>query len=419
MKKETLRRFEEAKSIFQQCGVDVEQALKEFSSIPISVQCWTGDDIKGFEKNEGVKNENTVVGSYPYAARNGEEIRSDIEEALSLSPLKHKVQLHSIYAEYQTERSLLTVKDFDKWINWAKRIGIGLDLNGTFFSSEMMDDGLSFCSGNKKVRDYWIKVGKSTRECAIGIGKALGQPCYNNFWIPDGLKDITIDRQLFRQRLIEGLDAVYETPYSQEDSQYAVDVLEGKYFGIGTEAFVAGSHEFYIGYAATHNLGVTIDAGHFREGEDVSDKITAIQPFVKNVMLHVSRGIHWDSDHTVIENDCLKSLFLELKRSNLLHKVAIGLDYFDASINRVFEWTIGLRASAKALLCALLEPTDLMKKAEQDHDYSTRLFYVEENNNLPYNDVWNYLLETKGIKSGDDALKELKRYEREVQSLRK
>lgn len=419
MKQETINRFNEAKKIYASYGVDVDLAIAKFKNIPISLQCWAGDDIKGFENVEGVKNENTVVGNYPYAARNGDELRKDIEMAFSLSPLKHKVQLHSIYAEFQTERSKLTGQDFSKWITWAKKIGIGLDLNGTFFSSKMMDDGLSICSPNKKVREYWIEVGKSTRRCAVEIGKALGQPCYNNFWIPDGLKDITVNRKEFRKRLIDGLDEIYGVPYTKEEEKYAVDVLEGKYFGIGSEYFVCGSHEFYIGYAASHNLGVTIDAGHFREGEDVSDKITAIEPFVKNVMLHVSRSLHWDSDHTVIENDSLNNLMLELKRADLLDKVAIGLDFFDASINRVFEWAIGLRATAKALLYALLEPTELMQKTELERDYSSRLFYIEESNNLPYNDVWNYLLESHNIPGGKEALAALKKYEKDVQSLRK
>lgn len=419
MRKETLERFEQAKKVFSKFGVDVDAAIKEFNEIPISLQCWAGDDIKGFEGVEGIVNENTVVGNYPYAARTPDELRKDMEKAFSLSPLKHKVQLHSIYAEFQTERSKLTGKDWINWINWAKKLGIGLDLNGSFFSSKMMDDGLSLTSPNKEIRDYWIEVGKSTRRCCVEIGKALGIPCYNNFWIPDGLKDITIDRKVFRQRLIEGLDAIYGEPYSEEDSKWAIDVLEGKYFGIGTEHFVVGSHEFYVGYAAKHGLGVTIDTGHFREAEDVADKITAIEPFVSNIMLHVSRPIHWDSDHTVIENDCLHGVLRELKRAGLLKKVGIGLDFFDASVNRVFEWTIGLRATAKALLMALLEPTELMRKAELDRDYSTRLFYVEENNNLPYNDVWEYILESKGIPGGQEALEALKQYEREVQSLRK
>jgi L-rhamnose isomerase len=411
-------RYALAKKIYAQYGVDTDKALAEFAKIPVSLQCWTGDDIKGFEGVNDVINENVVTGSFPFQARNGDELRGDIAEAFTLSPLTHKVQLHSIYAEHQTERSLLTAKDFDRWIDWAKKSGVGLDINGTFFSSHMMDDGLSLSSPKKEIRDYWIKVGRSTRECALGIGKALGITCYNNLWIPDGMKDIAVSRAEFRDRLIDSLNKIYDKPYAKADEKYAKDVLEGKYFGIGSESFVVGSHEFYIAYAAKHNLGVTIDMGHFREGEDVSDKISAIYPFVNGVMLHVSRGIHWDSDHTVIETEALKNMMLELKRSGYLGKVAIGLDYFDATINRVYEWTIGLRATAKALLYALLEPTPILKKDESEHRYGDRLLLIEEENNLPFNDVWDYLLMQKGVKKGAAMEEELHRYEKEVQSLR-
>lgn len=413
-----LAAYEAAKKAYAAYGVDTDKVLEEFEKIPVSLQCWAGDDVKGFEGLGPVASENVVTGAYPYAARNGDELRSDIDEAFSLSPLTHKVNLHSMYAEHHHPRNDLTIEDFREWIDWAKKKGYGVDFNVSFFTHPMMKDGMSVACLDPEVRAYWIKAGIDGRKISAAIGKELGQVCYNNLWFPDGLKDIPANRKKYRELLEDSLDQIFAEPYTEDEKPYVKDVLEGKWFGIGTESFVVGSHEFYIGYAATHHVGVTLDTGHFRPTEDVADKVSAIYPFVNGMMLHVSRGIHWDSDHVVIEDDGLTNMMNELKRGGYFGKVAIGLDYFDATINRVYGWVIGLRAAAKAILNALLEPTAMLQDAEAKGDFGDRLLYTEEFHNLPRNDVWNYLLAKKGILSGKDMEQELKRYENEVQRLR-
>lgn len=419
MDKKIEERYAEAKKAYAKFGVDTDKVLDDFDRIPVSIQCWAGDDVKGFEDLGPVASENVVTGGYPYQARTADELRNDIEMATKLSPLRHKVNLHSMYAEHHSPRNDLTVEDFREWIEWAKKKNYGLDFNTSFFTHPMMKNGMSVACLDKATRDYWIKAGKDSRKISAEIGKELNEKCYNNFWFPDGMKDMPADRRHFRELLEDSLDQIFERPYTKEESRYACDVLEGKWFGIATEDFVVGSHEFYIGYAAKHNLGVCLDTGHFRPSEDVSDKVSAIYPFVNGMMLHVSRGIHWDSDHIVVEDDCLNGMMLELKRGGYLGKVAIGLDYFDATVNRVYGWVIGLRATAKSLLFAMLEPTELIKKAEQSGDYSSRLLLMEEFHNLPCNDIWAYLLEKKNVASGLEMEKQLKAYERDVQSLRK
>ena len=413
-----LAAYEAAKKVYAAYDVDTDQVLEEFEKIPVSLQCWAGDDVKGFEGLGPVVSEHVVTGAYPYAARNGDELRSDIDEAFSLSPLTHKVNLHSMYAEHHHPRNDLTIEDFREWIDWAKKKGYGVDFNVSFFTHPMMKDGMSVACLDPEVRAYWIKAGIDGRKISAAIGKEFGQVCYNNLWFPDGLKDIPANRKKYRELLEDSLNQIFAEPYTEDEKPYVKDVLEGKWFGIGTESFVVGSHEFYIGYAATHHVGVTLDTGHFRPTEDVADKVSAIYPFVNGMMLHVSRGIHWDSDHVVIEDDGLTNMMNELKRGGYFGKVAIGLDYFDATINRVYGWVIGLRAAAKAILNALLEPTAILQDAEEKGDFGDRLLYMEEFHNLPRNDVWNYLLAKKGILSGKDMEQELKRYENEVQRLR-
>ena len=419
MNKQIVEHYERAKAVYASYGIDTDKALDEFSRIEVSLQCWAGDDVKGFEGLGPVASENVVTGGFPYQARNGDELRGDIDEAFSFSPIKHKVNLHSMYAEHHSPRNDLTIEDFREWVDWAVKKGYGLDFNASFFTHPMMNKGMSVACFDKKTRDYWIKAGIDSRKISVEMGKATGVKCYNNFWFPDGTKDIPADRRRYRDLLEDSLDQIFKIPYSKEESKYAVDVLEGKWFGISTEAFVVGSHEFYIGYAAKHNLGVTLDMGHFRPSEDVSDKVSAIYPFVNGLQLHVSRGIHWDSDHIVIEDDALNNMMLELKRGGYFGKVAIGLDYFDATVNRVYGWVIGLRATSKAILYALLEPSELLKKAEMKDELGDRLLYMEDFHNLPYNDVWNYLLAKKGIVSGSEMERSLKEYEKKVQSLRK
>lgn len=406
------RSYEIAKKKFQAFGVNTDQAIEDFSKISVSLHCWQGDDVKGFEKSAGSVSQNIVTGNYPGAARNATELRKDIEKAFEFSPLSHRVNLHSIYAENDgyKPRSEVDYSDFEKWVEWAKSKGYGLDFNASFFTHEMINNGFSLASLDRKTRDYWIKVGKGAREISNQIGKELKSPCVNNIWIPDGLKDIPASRLAYRQYLQESLDEIMEIKY---DKNNTYDVLEGKLFGIGTESFVVGSHEFYLGYAVKNGCGICMDTGHYHPTESVSDKVSAVILFVEHLMLHISRGIRWDSDHVVIQSDELTNLMLELKRGDLFGKVALGLDFFDASINRVAAWIIGLRALGKAILTALLEPTHIIVDAEKKGDFTARLAMMEEFKNLPVNAVWDKICLDKNIEQ--DWLSSLKKYEAEVQ----
>jgi len=418
MNKSILEAYLLAKTAYQKCGVDTDKVIQEFEKIPVSLHCWAGDDIKGFEGLGDIESQNVVTGAYPYPARNGDELRGDIDFAFRLSPLKHKVNLHSVYAERQRPRNDLDVEDFRNWINWAKANGYGLDFNTSFFAHPMMDNGFSLASIHKKTRDYWIKAGLDSRKISLAIGKEMGERCYNNFWIPDGFKDNPASRLTYRELLKDSLDQIFAKKYTEEEKQYTADVLEGKLFGIGSEAYVVGSHDFYLAYAIKNGLGVCMDMGHYHPDESVADKLSAVRPFINDLMLHVSRGLHWDSDHVVIQDDRLQAVMTELKRGNYYHKIAIGLDFFDASINRVAGWAIGLRATAKAILFSLLEPTHLLEDLEKNGDYTSRLFLMEEIKNLPANAVWDYLLESKGVPLGNQAIDQMKAYEKDVQSKR-
>jgi L-rhamnose isomerase len=405
-----LRNYDHAKAVYKDFDVDVDKAIEKFKAIPISLHCWQGDDVKGFEDLGDVESQNVVTGSYPGAARNGDELRADIEKAFSMSPAKHRVNLHSIYAEPKkpTPRNELTADDFNGWIEWAKEKDYGLDFNVSFFTHPMMVDGFSLASRRKDVRDYWVKAGVGGREISYEIGKRLGTPCYHNIWVPDGLKDIPANRLVYRQNLIESLDRIFE---KKLDRKYIRDVLEGKLFGIGIESFTVGSHEFYLAYAVKNGVGVCLDTGHYHPTETAVDKITAVAPFVDDVLLHVSRGVRWDSDHVLIQGDELDALMLEIKRGDFFDKIAIGLDFFDASINRVAAWVIGLRSAGKSILKALLEPTHLVEEAEANGDYTSRLALMEEFKNLPFNAVWDYVCHTTGTYVGSTWLDEVKAYE--------
>jgi L-rhamnose isomerase len=412
------KNYEAAKSVYAAFGVDTEQAIAEFLTIPVSLHCWQGDDVKGFENVGDVASQNVVTGNYPGAARNGSELRGDIEEALSMSPCKHRVNLHSIYAEPKkpTPRNELTAEDFRKWIDWAKTNKYALDFNASFFTHPMMVDGFSLASRRKDVRDYWIKAGIGSREISRDIGRELGECCVNNIWIPDGLKDIPANRRVYRENLIDSLDRIFEL---KTDRKYEIDVLEGKLFGIALESFTVGSHEFYLAYAAKKGVGVCLDTGHYHPTETVVDKLTSIGLLVDDVLLHISRGIRWDSDHVLIQGDDLLNLMLEMKRSRLFGKIGMGLDFFDASINRVAAWVIGLRSAGKSILTALLEPSDLLEAAEAKGDFTSRLALMEEFKNLPINAVWEQVCLQTGVPINTEWIAQLKDYEEKVQSKRK
>lgn len=412
-----LKNYENAKEIFKSYGVDVEGAIRTFESVPISLHCWQGDDVKGFEGNADFS-QNLVTGNYPGAARNGAELRSDIDKAMSMSPTKNRVNIHSIYQESngKHDRNEVGVEDFRHFINWAKEGNFGLDFNVSFFTHKRMNNGFSLSSPDKATRDYWIKAGKGGRIISNQIGIELNDKCYNNIWIPDGLKDMPANRFYYRDLLEDSLNQIFE---QKLDEKYSADVLEGKLFGIGTECFVAGSHEFYLGYAIKNGVGICMDTGHYLPTETIIDKISSVKRFTKDILIHISRGIRWDSDHVLVQGDDLTNLLTELKRGELLNEIPMGLDYFDASINRVGAWTIGLRAFGKSLINALLEPTHLIFDAEKNEDFTSRLALMDEFKNLPVNAVWDYVCLKNNAPIGKNWIDELKKYEREVQMLRK
>ncbi len=410
------KNYEDAKQYFAAYGIDTDAALAQFEKVGISIHSWAGDDVKGFEKHENVHSENTVTGNYPGAARNGDELRQDLEQAMRLSPCTHRLGLQSMYAEPTTpkERCDYGVEDFRKWIDFAKKHHMAVDYNVSYFTHPMMKDGCSLASPDEEVRQYWIKAGINGRRICEAIGRELNCRVFNNTWAPDGTKDNTADRWGYRRRLQDSLDQIFA---EKLDDRYLCDCLEGKVFSIANECFTVGSHDFYIAYAAKNNLGYTIDTGHYHPTENYADKISAVYPFVSGLMFHLSRGVRWDSDHTLIQDDGLYQVFQELKRADLLNRenVAIGLDFFDAQVNRVTAWVCGLRAAGKALLSALLEPTKQLQEAEAAGNLGKRMALLDECKNMPVNAVWDYLCWKKGVPVGAAWLDEMDVYEREVQ----
>ena len=400
-----------AKEAFAEYGVDTDKVLKFFSGLKMSVHCWQGDDVTGFEKMEGVTSQNVVTGAYPGAAKNGDQLRADIDKALSYSPFSHKINLHSMYAEGKNDRSKVEFSDFSRWVDWAKEKGYGLDFNASFFTHPMMDNGMSLASRKKEVRDYWIEAGIGARKISYEMGKATGQVCVNNIWVPDGLKDLPADRLAYRELLTDSLNKVLAQKY---DRKYMIDALEGKLFSIGVESFTVGSHDFYQAYSLKNNVGICMDIGHYHATESAADKVSALAPFYDDILLHITRGVRWDSDHVVLQSDEVLSLFEEIHRGNFFDKFHMGLDFFDASINRIAAWAVGLRATAKSLLTALLEPVALLKKAEESGDFTRRLVLTDEMKNLPVNAVWDYLLLSKDIAAGAGYVEEIKQYEKDV-----
>lgn len=403
-----LKNYELAKEIFSDYGVDAEKELKNFSNVKMSIHCWQGDDVKGFEKSDDVSSQNLVTGNYPGAAKNGDQLRKDIDMAASLSPFKHKVNIHSFYAEGTNQRNKVNINDFSRWVEWANEKGYGLDFNASFFTHKMMDGHLSLSSLKKDVRDYWVEAGQGAREIAYQMGKALNQKCINNIWIPDGMKDVPADRFKYRELLTDSLNRILEKKY---DKKIMADVLEGKLFSIGVESFTTGSHDFYEAYAVKNNVGICMDTGHYHATENVADKISAVAPFVDDILLHITRGVRWDSDHVLLQSDELLNIFEEITRGNLYNKVHLGLDYFDASINRIAAWSIGLRAAGKAVLTSFLQPFELIRQAEVNGDFTARLMLTDDMKNLPYNAVWEYLLLKQNIAIGKEALVKVKEYE--------
>ncbi|NWN96309.1 MAG: L-rhamnose isomerase [Bacillus sp. (in: Bacteria)] len=409
-----VRNYEVAKERYAEIGVDTEEALKKLQDMKISVHCWQGDDVKGFLNPNGeLTGGNMATGNYPGAARTPEQLRQDLEKAYSLIPGKHKLNLHAIYLDTDEKVDLNEIepKHFTAWVDWAKEQGLGLDFNPTFFSHPMYKDGFTLASPDKEVRDFWVEHGKRTRKIAEYFGKEIGQTSINNFWIPDGFKDNPVDTLAPRQRLMEALDEIFAEQLNEDFTQEAV---ESKLFGIGAEAYTVGSHEFYMGYGISRNKLVCLDAGHFHPTEVISNKLSALSLFSKGILLHVSRPVRWDSDHVVIMDDELQAIAREIVRNNLLERTNIGLDFFDATINRIAAWVIGTRNTQKALLRALLEPTAFLKQKELEGDFTTRLAYTEELKYFPFGDVWNYFCVKNNVPVGFDWFKEVQQYEKEI-----
>lgn len=414
MTKSVQARYEEAKSRYAEIGVDTDAALKKLQDVKISMHCWQGDDVKGFLNPDGdLTGGIMATGDYPGAAHTPDQLRQDIEKAFSLIPGKHKLNLHAIYLDTEEPVDLNEIepKHFEKWANWANQHGVGLDFNPTFFSHPMMKDGMTLAHPDKAVRDFWIEHGKRSRKIAEYLGKETGQTCINNFWMPDGMKDNPIDRYTPRKRMMESLDEIFAEDL---DENYTQEAVESKLFGIGAEAYTVGSHEFYMGYGLTRDKLICLDAGHFHPTEVISNKLTSLALFSKGVMLHVSRPVRWDSDHVVIMDDELQEIGKELVRNDLLGKTNIGLDFFDATINRVAAWVIGTRNTQKALLKAMLEPIADLKTMELEHNYTKRMALTEELKDFPFGDVWNYFCEQNNVPVGMNWYDEVLNYERET-----
>lgn len=414
----TEKAYQIAKEQYAAIGVDTDAVLKKLSEIKISMHCWQGDDVGGFlfkdiELSGGIQ----TTGNYPGKAENVEQLRQDIEKALSLIPGKHKLNLHAIYADTDEKVDLdkLEPKHFAGWVEWAKKNGMGLDFNPTCFSHPMADSGFTISSADEKVRKFWIDHCIACRKIGEYFGKELGQTCAINYWFPDGYKDIPVDRMGPRARMKSALDEVFA---EEIDSKYIVEAIESKVFGIGAESYTVGSNEFCVAYAAKNNKLVCLDAGHYHPTEVISDKIPTVLLFTDRLVLHVSRPVRWDSDHVVILDDELMAIADSLVRNNLVERTHIGLDFFDASINRIAAWVIGVRNMQKALLKALLTPIDKMMKIELDGDYTSRLALTEEYKTYPFGAVWDYFCEKNGVPVGTAWLDEVKQYEKDVLSKR-
>lgn len=406
-------KYLEAKEMYAQIGVDTDDVLKKLAEVKISMNVWQGDDIEGFLSDDEVSGGITVTGNHPGKARSPKELRQDLEKAYSLIPGKHKLNLHAIYLDTDETVDLNEIepKHFEKWVDWAKEQDLGLDFNPTFFSHPMYKDGFTLASPDQEVRDFWIEHGKRSRKIAEYFGKELGQVAVNNFWVPDGYKDNPIDRLEPRKRLMTALDEIFE---EELDKAYTLDAVESKLFGIGAEAYTVGSHEFYMGYGLSRNKLVCLDAGHFHPTEVISNKLSSLSLFSEGILLHVSRPVRWDSDHVVIMDDELQEIGKELVRNDLLDITHIGLDFFDATINRVAAWAIGTRNTIKAILKAMLEPTEQLKEIELKGDFTSRLAITEELKDFPFADVWNYYCQQNNVPVGLEWLKEAQAYEEEV-----
>ncbi len=408
-----------AKERYAMFKVDTDKVMATLAQIPISLHCWQGDDVGGFENPEAdIGGGLAVTGNYPGKARTADELRRDLDQAYSLIPGRHRLNLHAIYAEtggQKVERDELQPAHFSAWIDWAKANQHGLDFNPTFFAHPKADTGFTLASYDQGIRNFWIDHSIACRKIGEHIGRELGTACITNIWIPDGLKDTPADRKTPRQLLKQSLDKILA---EKIDPQYNLDAVECKLFGLGSESYVVGSHEFYLAYAIANNTLLCLDAGHFHPTEVISDKLSSVLTYLDEVLLHVSRGVRWDSDHVVTLTGELQAIAQEIVRGDYLNRVHIGLDFFDASINRVAAWVIGTRNAMRALLMALLEPGEQLRALEVSGDYTTRLALLEELKGLPFGAVWDYFCLQQGVPVGISFMDEIRAYEQQVLSKR-
>ena len=411
--------YELARECYAALGVDTEAALATLARTPVSLHCWQGDDVGGFETGGGALGGGlAVTGNHPGKARTPGELRADLDQALALIPGKHRLNLHAFYGEFggkKVDRDAIAPAHFAGWIAWAKKNGLGLDFNPTCFSHPKAADGFTLSHRDAGVRNFWIEHCQRSREIGAAMGKALRSPTVTNVWSPDGYKDTPADRKAPRERLAKSLDAIFKKLLP---TKHNLDAVEPKLFGIGSESYVTGSHEFYLGYAISRQKLLCLDAGHYHPTEGIADKICSVLQYVPRLLLHVSRGVRWDSDHVVTFTDELQAIAGELVRGDFLDRVHLGLDYFDASINRVAAWVIGTRNFQKALLLALLEPRKRLIEAESAGDFTTRLALQEEAKSMPFGAVWDRFCEEKGVPVGEAWLADVKSYERSVLSKR-
>ncbi len=405
-----MNRFEQAKEMYARLGTDAEKALDTARNIPISMHCWQGDDVNGFDGANSLSGGIQTTGNYPGKARNFEELTADMEFAFRFIPGKKRVNLHASYAvtDEKVERDALEGKHFDKWLEFAKKNGLGIDMNPTFFSHPLSENG-TLSAADENVREFWVRHAKAVRKISAYIGEKQGSPCLCNIWIPDGMKDVPADRLAPRARLKKSLDEIYSVKY---DKKYIVDSVESKVFGIGLESYTVGSFEFYMNYAAKNGICCLLDNGHFHPTETVSDKISSMLLFSDKLALHVTRPVRWDSDHVVLFEDELKEIAKEIVFAGAQDRVLIGLDYFDASINRIAAWIVGMNNMRKALLYALLLPAAKLKKLQAEGDNTELMALNEECKTLPFGDIWDEYLRREGAEK--DWMPAVKQYEKDV-----
>lgn len=403
--------YDSARAAYADWGVDTEAAMARLATIPISMHCWQGDDVVGFERRTGASGGGIqATGNHPGRARTPDELRADLEFAYGQIPGRHRLNLHAMYMDTDAspDRDEIEYSHFTPWVEWAAGQGIGLDFNPTFFAHAKADDNLTLSHPDAGIRDFWIEHGRRSREIAARMGEALGSACVNNIWVPDGYKDIPVDRRAARARLERSLDTMFADGHAPGHMR---DAVESKLFGIGVEACTVGSHEFYLGYAIRNQVLLCLDMGHFHPTENIADKLSSVALSVEELLLHVSRPMRWDSDHVILLNDDILGMAQELVFADLLDRTRIGLDFFDATISRTAAWVIGTRNMQKALLRALLMPQDTLRAAEDRLDFGARFMLTEELKDLPAGAVWQEFCARHEVFEGQALVAELGRYD--------